>query len=274
MSDNQTIMTTSAPWPYKYPSIHEAVSGIIQRRSTNSTDVRDVAFDGVDLSHMKNILDLGCGFGFNAEALAKRVASDAHLIGIDAWGSNREPFVEKVTAAGRQADFLCMKVGSKLPYVDKSFDLVVCSYSLYFFVDIVPEVARVLTPDGLFLTITHSESSVVGQLPAAGFGDAAARLLALTRKFSAENGSELLSRSFGEVACIDYRNYLCFKNEHVDELLTYLRFKLPHLVPGAKPGDELPDAIVRFVRDRTAIAGELIVEKNDAVFRCWRPLCH
>jgi ubiquinone/menaquinone biosynthesis C-methylase UbiE len=266
-------MTASTLWPYRSPSSHEIVSAIIQRRSTNRTDIRDVALGDLDLTFAQNILDLGCGFGFMAEALARRVAPDARFVGVDAWDSNEAAFMEKVAANGRTAEFACLDVESTLPFPDQSFEVVVCSYSLYFFVNVLPEVARVLAPHGVFLTITHSERHIIGDLPAAGFAESAAALLEITRRFSAENGAELLQRWFAEVLRIDYHNSLRFRAKHKDDLLTFLRFKLPVLVPGSQPGDDLPAELAAYAEQSLARDGEVVVEKNDAVFRCRSPVC-
>ena len=260
-------------WAFQSPAAHQAVSAIIQRRSTNSTDVREVALRGVDLSAARNILDLGCGFGFMTEALAPRVAPDARLVGVDLWESNEEPYLTRATATGRQARFYSAEVGSRFPCPDRGYDLVVCSYSLYFFVDALPEVARVLAPGGLFLATTHSDRSHASLLRAVGIARAGSELLAISRRFSAENGHHLLGKWFGRVTRIDYHNSLRFQTEHLDELLTYLRFKLPLLVPGAKAGADLPPGLARFARDSLARQGEVVLEKNDAVFRCRSPKC-
>jgi SAM-dependent methyltransferase len=262
----------SAPlWPFQSPDTHEFVSAIIRRRSTNPIDVREAVLGDLDLSFARQVLDLGCGFGFMAEALAPRVAPDATLVGIDVWPSNERTFLERVGATGRRARFMCAKVSSEFPCPDRGYDLVVCSYALYFFVDALPEVARVLAPHGLFLTITHSDCSFVGLLQAVGLAQDGSSLLALTRRFSAENGQELLGRWFGEVARIDYPNKLCFGPEHADEFLAYLQFKLPLLVRGATPGDDLPDGLAHSAREALTREGQVVVEKNDAAFLCRSP---
>jgi len=267
-------MAASSPWPFQHPSTHETISTIIQRHSTNSTDVREFVLRDQDLSSAKEILDLGCGFGFMSEALACRAAPDARLVGVDAWGSNEAPFLKKVSSTGRSASFECIQVDSRLPWPDQSFDLVVCSYSLYFFMDVLPEVARVLAPRGLFLALAHSENSFVGLLRAAGIAEDGSELLALSRRFSAENGSDVLNRWFGGVRRVDYDNALRFQAPHLDELLTYLRFKLPFLVPGSEPGDDLPPAMAHRARSSLLGLGEVVVEKSDAAFWCRSPLCH
>ncbi len=272
MLDNDETMSSSSLSSYRCPLIHEAVSAIIRQRSTNPQDIREVALDGLDLSSAQRILDLGCGFGFMAEVLAERVDPEATIVGVDAWASNEGLFVKKVTDAGREADFVCTKVDSRLPWPDGQFDVVVCCYALYFFVDVLPEIARVLSPNGVFVTITHTEGSVAGQLPAAGFAEAAEALLKLTRRFSAENGLQLLSSHFGEIEQIDYSNSLRFRPEDADDLFAYLRFKLPLLTPGSEPDDALPDHLTRFVHTALSHLGEVVVEKDDAVFQCRKPL--
>jgi len=267
-------MTTSSIWSYQYPSAHEVVSAIIRRCSTNNTDVREAALHDLDLSSVKSILDLGCGFGFMSEALTGRIAPDARLVGTDIWSSNEEPFLRKTSGSGHNSCFVCTRVDSKLSWPDRSFDLVVCSYSLYFFVDVLPEIARILEPQGLFLTITHSESSVASLLRTAGCGETGSELLSLVRRFSAENGHQLLSSWFGEVTQIDYPNSLHFKPEHVDDLLTYLRFKLPQLSVGGKLDADADGVFVRLRDSLLSHPDRLMVEKNNAIFRCRRPLCH
>ncbi|MBU0637846.1 MAG: class I SAM-dependent methyltransferase [Planctomycetes bacterium] len=256
---------------FRCPSTHETVSTIIRQRSTNRTDVRDAALQGLDLSSARQVLELGCGFGFMAETVARRAAADAQLVGVDAWQSNEQPFLSRVAAAGRQGQFICSRIGASLPCPDRSFDLVVCSYSLYFFVEALPDIARVLAPNGLLVAVTHSEQSFDGLLHAVGVPAAESLLPALLRRFSAENGERLLRRWFDEVGRSDYPNVLRFEPEHLNDLLTYVHFKLPLLRPGWHPGDEMPGRLVETVRRTLALDGSVDVEKDDAVFLCRRP---
>jgi len=260
-------------WPYKFPSTHKTISAIIQKRSSNDTDVRQAALKDLDLSSAKRILDLGCGFGFMSESLARGAAADACLVGVDFWESNKTPFLKKVTATGRQGEFVCMKINSELPWKDCSFDLVVCSYSLYFFANALPEISRILAPRGQLLATTHSESSVLALLEIAGADQTDSVLLSLIRKFSSENGHFLLAKYFGEITQKDYYNSLTFDSESVDELLSYLKFKLPFFIPDSKPDDELPGSIADYAQTMLSRLGKVVLEKNDTTFRCRSPLC-
>ncbi len=98
----------------------------------------------------KRVLDLGCAGGFMAEALAAR---GAHVTGID-------PAAQAIEAARAHASVMGydirydVGVGEALPYDDAAFDAVVCVDVLEHVRDlprVLAEVARVMTPDGLFL---------------------------------------------------------------------------------------------------------------------------
>ena len=98
----------------------------------------------------KRVLDLGCAGGFMAEALAAR---GALVTGID-------PAAQAIKAARAHADQMGHDIrydvgmGEALPYDRESFDAVVCVDVLEHVQDlpqVLAEVARVLTPDGLFL---------------------------------------------------------------------------------------------------------------------------
>jgi ubiquinone/menaquinone biosynthesis C-methylase UbiE len=266
-------MDTVSLSSFESPSQHEVISNIISRTSTNRTDVRDAVLRGLDLSFARTVLDLGCGFGFMTETLAGRVAPDALIVGVDVCAANETPYLERVSSTGRTGRFIHRCIDRQLSWPDASFDLVVASYALYFFPDALPETARVLTPQGLFLTVTHTESSCRDLLRAIGLGDADSRLLALVRRFSAESAGPQLERWFGEVARLDYRNSLTFDAAHEDDLLTYLRFKLPLLLRDVAPGAELPEPFARAVQASLSRQGRVTLEKNDTAFRCTRPRC-
>jgi len=266
-------MEPSSLGQFECPSAHETVSAIIRRRSINKIDVRRVALRGLDLTSASHVLDLGCGFGFMSEALAGRAAPDARVVGVDACPSNEGPFLERIAATGRRSEFVCMTLGRGLPWADRTFDVVACCYSLYFFAGVLPEVARVLTREGLFLAITHTEGSFRDVFRLVGEPAAAAGMNSLARAFSAENGEHILRQWFGEVKRIDYRNALRFENGHLDELLTYLRFKFRCLLADSTRAAELLETQCRAVQATLAQSGHVLIRKDDAVFQCRKPLC-
>ena len=255
------------------PSWHVAISDIIKRRSTNQRDVRESTLDNLDLSFAHKVLDLGCGFGFMSEAVARRVAPQAHVVGVDTCFTNERPFLERVTKTGRTGEFICRRIDQQLDWPDDSFDLIITSYALYFFPDVLPEIARILAPHGLFLALTHTEKSCQDLLRAVNLSESDSPLMPIIRGFSADNGQHRLSQWFGEVERIDYSNSLVFGADQPDELLTYLRFKLPFLLPDGEPGRDLPEPLTEAVRDLLAEQARVVLDKNDAAFRCRMPKC-
>jgi SAM-dependent methyltransferase len=252
------------------PSQHQAVSDIIRRRSTNPTDVREALLQGLDLSRVSTVLDLGCGFGFMTEAIAQRVAPDARIVGVDACPANKAPYLARVAATGRTGQFVCWRIERRLDWPDDSFDLVVASYTLYFFPDVLPEVARVLTREGVLLAVTHTEASCRDLACVLGLPESDSVLLTGLRDFSAESGADRLAPWFEDVVRFEYHNSLVFDAAHQDDLLTYLRFKLLLLAPQAALAGELAGALAHAA-EVLACLGRVVLEKNDVAFRCRRP---
>jgi ubiquinone biosynthesis O-methyltransferase len=105
------------------------------------------------------VLDLGCGGGFMAEALAARGAS---VVGVD-------PAAPAITAAGDHAtesglviDYR-VGIGEALPVASRSMDVVVCVDVLEHVDDlekVLTEVGRVLKPGGLFVFDTINRTPI------------------------------------------------------------------------------------------------------------------
>lgn len=261
------------------PSRHRASSEIIRRHSTNREDVREIALADIDLGSVRDVLDMGCGFGFMAEVIAARVAPDARFLGIDACGENSSSYMECIKASGRACEFNHYRITDKLPWDDRSFDLVLASYSLYFFADIIPEIVRVLRPEGIFITITHFLDSFSELYRAANLSEKDTPMYRLISRFPAEKGEEMLSRYFKGIERIDYCNKLEFSIEDIKDLLEYTRFKLPLMALGSDLRDrnstdiKLPPKMERTITNTLQKEGKISINKCDAIFRCRGPVC-
>lgn len=265
---------------YEDPFGHETASRIIRRYSTNPVDVREYVLLGRDLSHIRRVLDLGCGFGFMAERLAPLVHPAAVIWGIDLCQSNRDEFLRRVRRHGRTTRFVAMRLGDHLPWPAHSFDLVLASYSLYFFPRLIPDIARVLDREGVFLAITHTLESQRDLLDKLGVRVDMSPLVGLVALFCAENGYDMLAPWFGKVERVDYTNTIRFTLADIDDLIRYLRFKV--LLPGSEflddrsdlsgplaeeKGPLSPGRLLELLRSR----GPLEIRKDDAAFWCWDP---
>jgi len=270
-SGNTRAMDAHLYSTYADPSVHEAVSVLIRRHSTHMTDVRQATLGDLEFGGDAEILDLGCGFGFLAEEIARRCGPRTLITGVDACAANRDTYLRRSGASGCRARFIRSELSRELPFGTARFDKVMCSYSLYFFPELIPEIARVLRPEGLFWILTHSEISFAGIFRATGIESRGNPLVDLVRRFSIENGADLLNPHFGEVELSPYRNVLMFYREDLGDFLDYLRFKLPLIDPRFAPGDPLPKGMADGCRSFLDIYGRIVIEKDDGVFLCRRP---
>jgi len=260
---------------YHYPTIHEEAARVIRDHSSHPEDIRGVALAGLGLSTVTRALDLGCGFGLMSEALAALCSPDAFILGIDAEDSNRELFLDRVRRTGRQGQFVQMVVEDSLPYGDALFEAAICSYSLYFFPHVISDLARVLSPEGVLVAITHTEESCRELARLLNLSEDASPLVRLVSHFSGERGHELLLTCFEEVEAIEYRNELRFEGGRLEPLFSYLRFKLPFML---NPDEAGPNGVRGLVESHLAEsrlhfarAAEILVPKDDVIFRCRRP---
>jgi SAM-dependent methyltransferase len=257
---------------YEHPVAHEVASGIIRQHSTNPRDVREVALDARDLSGVHDVLDLGCGFGYMGEEIARHLAVGAVIVGVDAYEANRVPFTHRVRATGREAHFVSRRIDSALDWPDHSFDLVVASYSLYFFPQVIPDVARLLRRGGRLLAVTHSEESLRDMVRIVGLPERGSALLHLVRNFSAETGADALGIWFESVERIDYPNSLVFQPEELEDLLVYLQYKFKFLSDWPESEPELSALAAGEIRSRIlAAGGPAVLDKSDAVFWAGSP---
>jgi len=260
--------------------IHRAMADLIRERSTNRHDVREIALAGLELRSCRSILDLGCGFGFFTEALADKIHSQALVTGVDFIDAYQPAFLDTCRRAGLEGRFTSAGVSRLSELTAASFDLVVCSYALYFFPEVIPDVARMLRPDGLFVVITHARNNMAEMI--AAFKDVLrhnrmleGERLPLERilgQFSADNGMDQLRPWFGAVDVRDYRNSLVFGPEDRSRVLEYFLFKSPLLLSSTKVAAEWTRQRLSELLQRTSILRDgFTMSKDDRIFVCSSP---
>ncbi len=260
---------------------HRQAAEIIRRHSTNREDIRTIALGGLLLGAAKNILDLGCGFGFFTEALKKRVHRDAYVIGIDIVAGYESFFLEALEKAWLKGEFRSSGADVLKTLADGQFDLILCSYALYFFPEILPQIPRILNPGGTFVTITHRINNMGeligaiqeilvqkgswtrGQLPIQG----------IIAGFCDENGLALLKPWFGNTQTIDYPNSLIFRGEEIQALLAYFRYKSPFFLSGMDmEAEAISHLLSSHLRERLGPEDSFVMTKDDTIFICSDPL--
>ena len=254
---------------------------IIQKYSTNRVDIRERALENLDLSFVREALDLGSGYGFFIEILGGRLRSDARITGLDLASGNEAAYRKTVSSLNYEASFISGPADQIRGMADGSFDLIIASYSLYFFPHLMGEIHRLLARGGIFIAVTHS-SDALGEaigfvrscmrrmgLPAPAH-TALGRLLAA---FSLENGRSLLGAYFKSIEKISYRNSMVFGPEHVDDCIYYLEKKRnliykEALENHAERVTDLESCISASIFKHARERGRVVINKDDGIFIC------
>lgn len=102
------------------------------------------------------VLDLACGTGLNFPHLRQLVGVQGRVVGIDLSPRMLAIARQSITAHGWQNVETREADAAQLPFPDKSFDKVICSYALNIIPDYsqaIREVRRVLIPGGRFVSL-------------------------------------------------------------------------------------------------------------------------
>ncbi|MCD4675429.1 MAG: class I SAM-dependent methyltransferase [Desulfobacula sp.] len=261
-------------------STHVSVASIIRHHLVDQKDIRDTALQGLNLSLVKEIVDLGCGFGYFTKGLKGKVPPEAEICGIDLHSRYKEMYFEACVEAGIRGDF-CGGGINRIKQLDSNhYDLILCSFALYFFPDYIEEVSRILKEDGIFAVITHSEphmheftSYVKNILRNAGmplpdrlpYED-------LISNFSNENGERLLSPFFSRIRSRDYCNELLFKRGEEQDFEKYFRFKKSFFLPEESGNtEEIFHTILKRIKNDMENSGSLRISKKDIIYICSGP---
>jgi SAM-dependent methyltransferase len=171
-----------------------------QARFLEGTNAFDVAVEAVVDARPRRLLEVGCGMGQFAAAVAGR--TDAEVVAIDL--SPR--MVELASERGLDARVADVEA---LPFEGAEFDCVAANWMLYHVPDVdraLGELRRVLDDDGTLVATTIGAEHMADVWELVGFG------LPL-REFSRENGEELLRRHFATVERQDVDAALVFPDE-------------------------------------------------------------
>jgi SAM-dependent methyltransferase len=270
---------------YEQTADHVHTRNIITQYSVNRNDIRDIALEGLDLSWARHVLELGCGYGAFTKRLAGRLHHDAEIAGIDMVAENGPHFRAVVAALGYRCSFIHGNASLIKQMSADRFDLIIASYSLYFFPRLIKDIARILNHEGVFVVITHSRYSLAEILEfipksLAKMGLSRLRKTSLARLFdviSMENGYAQLANHFNRIETIHYQNRLMFSREDIKDCLDYIEKKDALLFKDIEDKYPQQKEAIRshFYNDLKQYImekGFISVTKDDAIFRCFRPL--
>ncbi|MFA5321777.1 MAG: class I SAM-dependent methyltransferase [Smithella sp.] len=261
---------------------HLAIAQLIRRFSTNKEDIRKTALQHTTLSNCRKVLELGCAFGAFTEALKDKLHPEATITGIDIIPEYKPFFLEACRHAGYEGLFSSSGIDKINKYPSGSFDLVICSYALYFFPEIIPEIARILKKDAFFITITHSNADMRETIDIIKIILKQNNLLAekqalpieiIFDQFSAENGEKLLHPFFRKIHAIDFKNTLVFQPQEIEHFIDYFHFKKSFFLTGTNAHNKTIINQLFHELQYTAVKNNLVTMcKDDRIFICSEPL--
>ena len=261
---------------------HLLIEQLIRQFSTNKEDIRKTALNQVDLSNCQNVLELGCAFGAFTEALKDKLHPAAKITGLDIIPEYKHFFLEACRRAGYAGTFSSSGIDQIKKYSAGSFDLVICSYALYFFADMIPEIARILKRDGIFITITHSQCNMqeligitkkILKMNTLLTDNQSLPIEIIVSQFSAENGEKLLHPFFGRIKAIDFKNTLVFQPREIDFFVEYYQFKSPFFFMGTSAHKKnIVDQLMCELKESATNEEVITMCKDDKIFIASQPL--
>ncbi len=270
---------------YYDSEVHRRIQQLIADHSTNKQDIRTAAFSDLDFSKIHHILDLGCAFGYSILGLKDRLQPGTHIVGFDLQESYQQPYLDACRKIGGRGEFHISDVAELATYPDNFFDLVIASFSMYFFPDSLAHIAGVLKDDGYFVTITHSEDllrELIEYIPEV-MGDMGVKIpeilciQRLFQEFSCENGQQLLAPFFAEISHKKFDNRLRFAEGDLGKFTDYVEMKKHMFFKEAY--EECPDnvtsvleGVMEAVIAQAAQKGWVEFNKNDCVFISSKPI--
>jgi len=221
-------------------------------------------------------------FGAFTEALQSRLHPDAKITGVDIIPEYRPFFLDACRWSGYEGSFSSSGIDRIKKYHPASFDLIICSYALYFFPEIIPDIARILKNDGFFITITHSNKDMSEMVEIVkkilrqnnSIGETQSLPIEIIfEQFSAENGESLLRPFFSTIVSKDFRNTLIFQPQEINNFMDYFQFKKSFFLSEHDAKDETIMHQLFAELQNTAMKNNFITMcKDDKIFICSEPL--
>lgn len=273
-SDKQNISLARV---FSNVAAHQEVAEIMKRHMTNRKDIREFVLEGLNLQNCRQIIDLGCGFGYFTGSLKGKVHRDAEILGIDMHPGYRDIYLQACRETGIKGSFSGKGIQHTETLESNFFDLALCSFSLYFFPEYIREISRILKKEGIFAVITHSHmhmhefNNYVKKILLKDGIQAENKLPyeKLVENFSGKNGEIQLSEFFRYVGGKEFCNEMIFRKGQEKDFEKYLLSKKVFFLPeniGNK--DEVFKKLLSRISKDIGKSGSLVISKNDMAYIC------
>lgn len=234
-------------------SIHE-------KYSTNKTGFANWIFSNYRIPVGAKILELGCGTGNMWQNRAELISKCSELVLSDF----SEGMIKTARDNLKQFSDIIYKIIDiqNIPFEDEHFDVVIANMMLYHVPNLqkaLNEVKRVLKTEGTFYAATYGEHGIVEylcqSLGAYGVTDK------VNKKFTLQNGEDILKKHFTKVERLDYEDSLEVTN--IDDLIDYI-YSLSSMTELSQyPKDEIKSVLSRQEKN-----GTLTIPKEYGLFIC------
>lgn len=266
---------------------HQYIGNIILEHSTNPKPLGSIVYSDISFNNEIKVADIGCGYGRCINYLDGIVPIESEYVGIDPLESNRIAFLNNAKSVNFTGEFICGDARQISGFPDKYFDLILCNFSLYFFIGTLPKIVKKLKSNGIFITITHSKNSLVELLEDLQVVFNMYHLPTwdelgseqVLDNFNAENGYKLLEPNFNDIEVVNYPNSLEFDYNDIDKLFDLLTFKKTSLIHHTNYADyiktkEFDIKLRSVIEKKIDKTGKYVLNKNDTIFRCRKPTKH
>lgn len=178
--------------------------------STNKQGFVPWLFDKYEFLENVNILELGCGNGFQWENRIENLPKSCNLILSD-FSEGMVDIVRNKYSKYNNVSFKQIDI-QDINFPDETFDIIIANHMLYHIPDLqkaLSEVKRVLKPEGKFYSATNGNGGMRTFLHnALKYFDSDTKAFTQEFSFNLENGYEILSDHFSKVKRIDFEDSL------------------------------------------------------------------
>lgn len=223
-----------------------------------SRDIDKWMLEVLPLEQGMKILDVGCGAGKQCFSYLAHLSGKAFITGGDVSEELLEKAEEENTQLGNRVTFKKLNINQEFPFLDDVFDLVSCSFAIYYAENIpytIKEMHRVLKTGGMLFTTgpMPENKRMFYDIISEGTGKEIPPMPGSSRF-----GSEILDtirNQFADVKVHIFENPLTFPN--VEPFLAYTRASLSE------------DRLLWNTFFKTSADFEIIMEKITKVAQNW-----
>ena len=233
---------------------------IHQKYSTNKAGFGNWIFSNYEIKDNAKVLELGCGTADIWKDKQDIINNISELSLTDISKGMLDSAIESL-GKNEKIKYAIVDI-CEIPYPDHSFDIVIANMMLYHVSDItkaLSEVKRVLKTDGKFYCATFGEK---------GINEYILKLLdeksvsdKTNKKFTLQNGSDILKSHFGHITKLIYEDALEVTN--IDDMIEYI-----NSLSDMSDINNIDKNIIRNKLNSKMINGVLHIPKEYGMFVC------